>query len=32
MPCKYGVGPPFKEVGGKDFKRKKMFQDPLDDI
>jgi hypothetical protein len=28
---KYGVGPPFREVGQRDYKRKKMFRDdPLD--
>lgn len=28
---KYGVGPKFKEIGSKDYRRKKMFQDPVDD-
>ncbi len=27
---KYGVGQPFKEIGGNDYRRKKMFQDNVD--
>lgn len=27
LPPKYGVGPPFKEIEGQDFRRKKLFHD-----
>lgn len=28
--CRYGLGEPFKEVGKRDFRRKKMFNDEIE--
>lgn len=32
IPSKYGVGQPFREPSCNDYRRKKLFKDPFDDL